>query len=154
MEPWNAALCLSSITYQSGESRPEGRDRPVQVICTQSHTLLKAEICTKCWWWKICSGSYKHNINKNNINRLVAITLLVLFMFPSSLWGQWKVKEGVVEGREAGAWLFPEIGLVATLHLDWRDWGFSLAQLKTTQQVNRYITMGMEGKWLLKGYKG
>lgn len=48
---------------------------------------------------------------------------------------------GGLVGREVGAWLFPEIGLAATLHLHCRDWGFSLAQLKTTQQVNRYITV-------------
>lgn len=41
----------------------------------------------------------------------------------------------------AGALLFPEIGLAATLHLHCRDWGFSLAQLRTTQQVNSYITV-------------
>lgn len=45
-----------------------------------------------------------------------------------------------------GAWLFPEIGLAATLHLDYRDWGFRLAQLKTTQQVNRYISVEEKGK--------
>lgn len=41
----------------------------------------------------------------------------------------------------AGALLFPEIGLAATLHLHCRDWGFSLARLRTTQQVNSYITV-------------
>lgn len=40
-----------------------------------------------------------------------------------------KGKSGL-EGREAGAWLFLEIGLAATLHLDCRDWGFSLAPAK------------------------
>lgn len=54
--------------------------------------------------------------------------------------------EGEMEGREVGARLFPEIGLAATLHLHSRDRGFSLAQLKTTQQVNRYITVEQRGK--------
>lgn len=45
-----------------------------------------------------------------------------------------------------GVLLFPEIGLAATLHFDCRDWGFSLAQLKTTQQVNRYITLEQKRK--------
>lgn len=53
---------------------------------------------------------------------------------------------GVAE--RGGAWLFPEIGLAATLHLDCRDRDFRLAQLKTTQQVNRYITLEQEGKWM------
>lgn len=39
-----------------------------------------------------------------------------------------------------GARLFPEIGLAATLHLHCGDRSFSLAQLKTTHQVNSYIT--------------
>lgn len=50
------------------------------------------------------------------------------------------------ESREVGAWLFPEIGLPATLHLHCRDWGFSLAQLRTTQQVNSYITVEQKEK--------
>lgn len=51
-----------------------------------------------------------------------------------------------LERREVGARLFPEIGLAATLHLHCRDWGFSLAQLKTTQQVNSYITVELKEK--------
>lgn len=50
-----------------------------------------------------------------------------------------------------GGWLFPEIGLAATLHLHCRDWGFSLAQLKTTQQVNSYITVEQKEKWMVRG---
>ena len=51
----------------------------------------------------------------------------------------------------AGARLFPEIGLAATLHLHCRDRGFSLAQLKTTQQVNSYITLEHKGKRTVRG---
>lgn len=52
---------------------------------------------------------------------------------------------------EAGWWwwgtgLFPEIGLAATLHLHCREWGFSLAWLKTTHQVNSYITVQHKDK--------
>lgn len=53
--------------------------------------------------------------------------------------------------REVGAWLFPKIGLAATLRLHCRDWGFSLAQLKTTQQVSSYITVEQKGKWMVGG---
>lgn len=52
--------------------------------------------------------------------------------------------------REVGARLFPEIGLAATLHLHCRDWGFSLAQLRTTQQVNSYITVELKEKWMVR----
>ena len=58
---------------------------------------------------------------------------------------------GGQEGKEVGVWLFPKIGLAATLHFDCRDRGFSLAQLKTTQQVNRYITLEQKVKGMLRG---
>lgn len=53
-----------------------------------------------------------------------------------------------------GAWLFPEIGLAATLHLhcsDWREGSkggcFSLRPLvETTQQVNSRFTVAAPGK--------
>lgn len=48
--------------------------------------------------------------------------------------------ESRVGGAGRGAQLFPEIGLAATLHLHYGDRSFSLARLKTTHQVNSYIT--------------
>lgn len=46
-----------------------------------------------------------------------------------------------------GARLYPEIGLAATLHLHCRDRSFSLARLKTTHQVNSYITAEHKETW-------